>query len=114
MKNFKQLALGLLVGALAIGFSAFTNAKHVNHKKVDMQWYQYTGTVQDAAHALNPDNYLSPVEGEPCATGATYCAVQADDNSGKPDLGTGTTAKTQINAFFNSSSQGVQISAEDE
>ncbi|MES2274980.1 MAG: hypothetical protein V4592_03080 [Bacteroidota bacterium] len=27
MKNFKQIAFGLIVGALAIGFSAFTNAK---------------------------------------------------------------------------------------
>src|ERR1700759_2995939 len=27
MKNFKQIAFGLLVGALAIRFSAFTNAK---------------------------------------------------------------------------------------
>jgi hypothetical protein len=29
MKNFKQIAFGLIVGALAIGFSAFTNAKKV-------------------------------------------------------------------------------------
>ncbi|MBK0380067.1 hypothetical protein [Mucilaginibacter segetis] len=28
MKNFKQLALGLMVGALAISFSAFTNANN--------------------------------------------------------------------------------------
>jgi hypothetical protein len=27
MKNFKKITLGLLVGALAIGFSSFTNAK---------------------------------------------------------------------------------------
>ncbi|MEO7213904.1 hypothetical protein ABIB62_004557 [Mucilaginibacter sp. UYP25] len=27
MKNFKQIAFGLLVGAMAIGFSAFTTAK---------------------------------------------------------------------------------------
>jgi hypothetical protein len=26
MKNFKQIAFGLVVGALALGFSAFTNA----------------------------------------------------------------------------------------
>jgi hypothetical protein len=29
MKNFKQIAFGLLVGALALSFSAFTNAKKV-------------------------------------------------------------------------------------
>jgi len=27
MKNFKRIALGLLVGAMAIGFSSFTNAQ---------------------------------------------------------------------------------------
>lgn len=29
MKNFKKIAFGLLVGALALGFSAFTSAKKV-------------------------------------------------------------------------------------
>lgn len=29
MKNFKQIAFGLMVGALAISFSAFTSAKKV-------------------------------------------------------------------------------------
>jgi len=33
MKNFKQIALGLLVGGLAIGFSAFTSA-HNNGMKI--------------------------------------------------------------------------------
>lgn len=28
MKNFKQIAFGLLVGAMALGFSAFTNANN--------------------------------------------------------------------------------------
>jgi len=34
MKNFKQIAFGLILGAMVIGFSAFTNAKtktvHIN------------------------------------------------------------------------------------
>lgn len=37
MKNFKQLALGLMVGALAISISSFTNALSktlVNHHRV--------------------------------------------------------------------------------
>ena len=34
MKNFKQIALGLLVAALATGFSAFTNASHSSIKMV--------------------------------------------------------------------------------
>lgn len=33
MKNFKQIAFGLLVGALALGFSAFTSAPK-SHVKV--------------------------------------------------------------------------------
>ncbi|WP_295769300.1 hypothetical protein [uncultured Mucilaginibacter sp.] len=32
MKNFKQIALGLLVGAMAIGFSSFTNAPKSAYK----------------------------------------------------------------------------------
>jgi len=32
MKNFKKIALGLLVGTMAIGFSAFTNAKPAKSK----------------------------------------------------------------------------------
>ncbi|MDT3401052.1 hypothetical protein [Mucilaginibacter terrae] len=37
MKNFKQIALGLLVGTMAIGFSSFTNSKNTSviHKDVD-------------------------------------------------------------------------------
>jgi len=31
MKNFQKLALGLLVGALAIGFSAFTSSEKANN-----------------------------------------------------------------------------------
>lgn len=35
MKNFKKIAFGLLVSALAIGFSAFTNANNVvKHHRV--------------------------------------------------------------------------------
>ncbi|NHA02506.1 hypothetical protein G7092_01795 [Mucilaginibacter sp. HC2] len=34
MKNFKKIAFGLLVGAMAIGFSAFTSAKSNNYVRV--------------------------------------------------------------------------------
>lgn len=35
MKNFKQIALGLIVGAMAIGFSSFTNNKSVATAKTN-------------------------------------------------------------------------------
>jgi hypothetical protein len=37
MKKFQKLALGLMVGAMAIGFSAFTNAK--THKLTTSYYY---------------------------------------------------------------------------
>ncbi|WP_428327903.1 hypothetical protein [Mucilaginibacter sp.] len=47
MKNFKQIAFGLMIGALAIGFSAFTNAKNVNKAKFATVYYglNHAGTT---------------------------------------------------------------------
>jgi hypothetical protein len=47
MKNVKQIALGLMVGAMAIGFSSFTNSKPV-HKKGQFANYVF---VHPAANA---------------------------------------------------------------
>jgi hypothetical protein len=43
MKNFKKIAFGLLVGAMALGFSAFTSAKStklagVYYSTADQTW----------------------------------------------------------------------------
>ncbi len=45
MKNFKQIALGLMVGATVISFSAFTNA----HSRLSStnRYYNTVGTLND-------------------------------------------------------------------
>lgn len=53
MKNFKKIALGLLVGALAIGFSSFTNGPkaHVRGHLVTYRYYNKMGTIGDETPA---------------------------------------------------------------
>lgn len=53
MKNFKQLAFGLLVGSMAIGFSAFTNAKNFAAGDVFAN-KQDNGTYDKLSAAYNP------------------------------------------------------------
>jgi hypothetical protein len=54
MKNFKQIALGLMVGAMAIGFSSFTNAS----KKDVADWYLPKSTIAIGTPAAsNFSNY---------------------------------------------------------
>jgi len=51
MKNFKKIALGLMVGALAIGFSSFTNAKKTlarHNGTFIATYYSNSGTPGDA------------------------------------------------------------------
>ena len=111
MKNLKKVAFGLLVSALAIGFSAFTSARP-KAKFVD-QWFQLRSTVTPTlANALNSNNYEPAQEDQPCDEGSIYCGVQANNVSGKPDLTGSTPANTQINTYFASGVQGARISAE--
>ncbi|WP_158993862.1 hypothetical protein [Mucilaginibacter sp. L196] len=62
MKNFKKIALGLLVGALAIGFSSFTNAKrnttytfaHIAHSTSNTKAdYKYRGDLAGCDESTN-------------------------------------------------------------
>lgn len=57
MKNVKQIALGLMVGAMAIGFSAFTNASNGNHSKFAKTFYglNHAGTTYTRAPS-NPSD----------------------------------------------------------
>jgi len=115
MKNFKNIAFGLMVGALAIGFSAFTTANSTNHKKDQLQWFKLKSTVmRTETNAAIASNYDAPTNDPPCPGADVYCGVEADNVSGQPNLGSGTTARTQIHDFFNSGVQGAQISAQDQ
>lgn len=66
MKNFKQIALGLLVGAMAIGFSSFTTAK----KFTSVTYYQLS---QDNYTKLtSPTGNCDPLQSKPHACTITY------------------------------------------
>ncbi|QHS55266.1 hypothetical protein GWR56_06820 [Mucilaginibacter sp. 14171R-50] len=64
MKNFKQIAFGLMVGALAIGFSAFTtaNSSSIKYNKdakgkiisVSALYYNISGDPT----STDPDNFI--------------------------------------------------------
>ncbi|MFI5161235.1 MAG: hypothetical protein ACHQHN_08150 [Sphingobacteriales bacterium] len=69
MKNFKQIALGLLVGAMAIGFSAFTGAK-----KLTSNFYEYTSSSVQKADIQNINNYVATAA-DPCSGTTDVCGV---------------------------------------
>jgi hypothetical protein len=56
MKYFKKIALGLMVGVLAIGFSAFTN---VNHAKFAGAYYSTANQTWTSAGAQAPNQTAS-------------------------------------------------------
>ncbi|MEO7045528.1 MAG: hypothetical protein ABI091_09510 [Ferruginibacter sp.] len=61
MKNFKKIAFGLLVGTLALGFSAFTNAKSSNNVNFTKTFYglNHAGTTY-TREASNPSGDCTP------------------------------------------------------
>jgi hypothetical protein len=69
MKSFHKIALGLIVGAMAISFSAFTNAK-----RLTSNFYEY----QSASH-LQPDiqniNNYTATASDPCSATTNVCGV---------------------------------------
>lgn len=93
MKNFQKLALGLIVGAMAIGFSAFTNGKlndngnfagtyRLKTAYVPQNW---NGSVdQDISHyELAPPTYN-------CQESAKICTYTINDDEVVTQLAQGT------------------------
>jgi hypothetical protein len=78
MKNFKKIAFGLMVGALAIGFSAFTTPK-----KLAGNWYLPTTTISASSPArFDFSNYnpASQATNPPTCQGAiNVCAAEFAD-----------------------------------
>ncbi|RCH54677.1 hypothetical protein DJ568_12725 [Mucilaginibacter hurinus] len=76
MKNFKKIAFGLMVGALAIGFSAFTNVKTT----LATDWYApISNTLSPTSPAANNfSSYNStPLAVEPTCGGEEFvCAAR--------------------------------------
>ncbi|WP_158994165.1 hypothetical protein [Mucilaginibacter sp. L196] len=95
MKNFKKIALGLMVGAMAIGFSAFTNAKtSFGHKTLyNASYYSLDGTASHSA-----SDYVYDENGS-CTSSTKICSavwqttiapVQGDAPAGSPMFENGT------------------------
>jgi hypothetical protein len=68
MKNFKQITVGLMIGAMAIGFSAFTSAERFNSS-----FYVYTSSSTAQADIQNINNYVSATNA--CVSGSNVCGV---------------------------------------
>ncbi|WPU94826.1 hypothetical protein SNE25_04730 [Mucilaginibacter sabulilitoris] len=70
MKNFKRIALGLVVAAMAISFSAFTNVKRVNSN-----FYVYSSSSHLQGDIQNFNNYIA-TSSDPCSGATTnVCGV---------------------------------------
>ena len=86
MKNFKQIAFGLLIGTLAIGFSAFTSAyknsitikKDANGKIISATTYFYNldgnSADQTASNFVYKDPAVDPNAG--CNSSSNECQAQ--------------------------------------
>jgi len=66
MKKFQKIALGLMVGAMAIGFSAFTNAQKKSASLI-YRYYSTTGAVNDT----NPADFVYESNPDLCSTSTT-------------------------------------------
>lgn len=64
MKNFKQIAFGLLIGALALGFSSFTNGSP--KAKKGLTTYVFTHPAHTNSDTKSDYTYESEPNG--CAT----------------------------------------------
>lgn len=102
MKNFKKMAVALMVGAMAIGFSAFTNAHSNNFIQVNKA--VNAGMITDnyiVQPTLNDFQQLStaPVTADCSGTATLQCAYDVT-SSGKtniPDQASYTS--TEINTY---------------
>ncbi|MGZ3767493.1 MAG: hypothetical protein ACXVB0_19920 [Mucilaginibacter sp.] len=106
MKNFQKLASGLIIGAMAIGFSAFTTPKRVNSN-----FYVYTSSSHLQADIQNINNYAASAA-DPCGpTTTNVCGVDlatsrpvgstpvaAEFNAEKADLWSSQTAHSPQDA----------------
>jgi hypothetical protein len=100
MKNFKQVALGLMVGAMAIGFSSFTNAHHntfVKHHSAKAGMITDDYIVQPTLN--NFQENASPVSSNCHSTATLQCIydVTTSGQSNIPDQASYTA--TNINSY---------------
>ena len=72
MKKFQKLALGLMVGAMAIGFSAFTNAK--SHNLLTSYYYNAGQQAWDSPSLDQTASHYSTTGGSSgCNSSSNIC-----------------------------------------
>jgi len=87
MKNFKKVALGLTVGIMAIGFSAFTNAKS---KTLNTYYPVQTSGTNFSWEQINLSDYK-------CVSGNAACAsYQASTPPADNTIPSGYTKTNQV------------------
>lgn len=90
MKNLKQVAFGLLLGAMAIGFSAFTTAKKI----AAVTYYQTS--VNNYEKLANPEGICDPDQSTSNSCTITYATdpgVSSFTYATKPAGGTESSEK---------------------
>lgn len=90
MKNFKQIAFGLMIGALALGFSAFTAPK-----KLAGDWYTLKSSVGNISSTdsqaqifTNYDAGSQQVDQPDCGGSLHVCAAEFSNGTGPNDAPT--------------------------
>ena len=97
MKNFKKIAFGFVVGAIAIGFSAFTNAKK-HFAAGDYAFYNTSGVIHDS----NPANYVfrSASSSASCLSQGTVCQETWNIGASTPTPADGTLLSTYSTKIY--------------
>ncbi|WP_316753294.1 hypothetical protein [Pedobacter gandavensis] len=69
MNNLKKLALGLSVGAMAIGFSAFKSSENANAKFAPQKFYNTTGVQSNDPldYQYRPDGACESLPAAACS-----------------------------------------------
>lgn len=93
MKNFQKIAIALMVGVLAIGFSAFTNSiPNANGKFAGTYRLISTFTPPNWTDPIDPDatHYQLVTPGYQCKQSSKICTYSIDNNQVVSRLAQGT------------------------
>jgi hypothetical protein len=86
MKNLKQIALGLIVGAMAVGFSSFVNI-HPKIEKKGFSSYLFYRKTTAPAHSTTASDYEYRPDGGCNSNNGTYCSAYFNQSSAPTIVG---------------------------
>lgn len=80
MNNLKKLALGLSVGAMAIGFSAFKSTVNANGKLAQQTFYNTTGvqSTDPLDYQYRPDGGCESLPAAACSATWNYSGTLSE------------------------------------